>query len=124
DDRGAPVSTVVTEQVAPHVTVLRLNRPERLNALNFDLVGELHDALDAVAADDDCRVVILTGTGRGFCAGLDLKDWGRPPAAGSHPRYPVGTTGQAFMSNLTQHIRATPQVVLAAVNGPAFGGGF
>ena len=66
---------------------------------------------------------MLTGAGRGFCAGLDLRDFGTPPAAGEHPHYPAGTTGQSFMANLTQHIRATPQIVLAAVNGPAFGGG-
>jgi enoyl-CoA hydratase len=67
--------------------------------------------------------VVLTGAGRGFCAGLDLRDFGTPPAAGEHPHAPAGTGGQSFMANLTQHIRATPQIVLAAVNGPAFGGG-
>jgi len=62
-----------------HIKTIRLNRPERLNALTFELTGELHDALDQVADDTDCKVVILTGTGRGFCAGLDLKDFGTPP---------------------------------------------
>src|SRR5690606_16432482 len=100
------------------------NRPDRLNAISFGLVGELHDALDAVAADDDCKVAILTGSGRAFCAGLDLKDWGSPPAPGSHPHYNVGQTGQSYLANLMQHIRATPQIVVAAVNGPAYGGGF
>jgi len=118
------MSTVELSSVAPHVLQLTLNRPERLNAMSFDLVTDLHDALDQVAADDDCKVVILTGAGRGFCAGLDLKDFGAPPAPGTHPHAPVGRTGQAFMSNLTQHIRATPQVVIAAVNGAAYGGGF
>ena len=118
------METVALEPVAPHVTVIRLNRPERLNAINFELVGDLHDALDAVAADDDCKVAILTGAGRGFCAGLDLKEHGAPPPHGTHPHYPAGRTGQAYMSNLTQHIRATPQIVIGAVNGPAYGGGF
>jgi enoyl-CoA hydratase len=118
------MSTVELEAVAPHVTVVRLNRPARLNAISFELVADLHDALDRVAADDDCKVAILTGAGRGFCAGLDLKDWGSPPAAGEHAHYPAGRTGQAFMSNLTQHIRATPQIVIGAVNGAAYGGGF
>src|SRR4051794_33637325 len=118
------METVELTQAAPHVTVVRLNRPDRLNAISFDLVADLHDALDDVAADDDCKVAILTGAGRGFCAGLDLKDWGTPPEPGGHPHYPAGRTGQAFMSNLTQHIRATPQIVLGAVNGAAYGGGF
>lgn len=103
--------------------MIRLNRPDRLNALDFGLVAELHDALDLVAADDECKVAILTGAGRAFCAGLDLADWGRVPAPGTHPHVPAGRSGQAFLANLTQHIRATPQVVLAAVNGPAIGGG-
>lgn len=115
--------TVRVSQLATHVRQITLDKPDRLNAISFELVADLHDALDEVAADDDCKVVVLTGAGRGFCAGLDLKDWGAPPEPGGHPHYPAGRTGQAFMSNLTQHIRATPQIVVAAVNGPAYGGG-
>jgi len=118
------MGTVVTSQAADHVKVITLDKPDRLNAISFDLVADLHDALDEVAADDDCKVAILTGAGRGFCAGLDLKEWGSPPEPGGHPHYPAGRTGQAFMSNLTQHIRATPQIVIGAVNGAAYGGGF
>lgn len=115
--------TVISEVVDQRVRVIRLNRPEHLNALDFTMVAELHDALDAISADEACKVVLLTGEGRGFCAGLDLKDWGAPPAPGDHRHFPAGHTGQAFVADLTQHIRATPQVVIAAVNGPAFGGG-
>ncbi len=115
--------TVELVATAPHVTTIRLNRPERLNAINFDLVGDLHDALDRVAADDDCKVAILTGAGRAFCAGLDLRDWGTIPEPGQHRHFPAGHSGQAFLSDLMPHIRATPQVVIAAVNGPAVGGG-
>lgn len=115
--------SVIRKRLDDDVTVIRLNRPERLNAIDYDLVMALHEALDAVAADDRCKVVILTGEGRAFCAGLDLADWGSVPEPGSHPHMPAGRTGQAFLANLTQHIRATPQVVMAAVNGPAFGGG-
>jgi enoyl-CoA hydratase len=114
---------VQLESPSGPVRIIRLNRPERLNALNYDLVTELHDTLDAVAADDDCKVAILTGAGRAFSAGLDLADWGRVPGPGEHPHMPAGRSGQAFLANLTQHIRATPQVVVAAVNGPAIGGG-
>jgi enoyl-CoA hydratase len=114
---------VLVEAVAPHLSCIRLNRPERLNAISFDLVGDLHDALDQVAADDDCKVVILTGAGRAFCAGLDLKDYGSIPEPGRHRHFPAGQTGQSYLANLMQHIRATPQIVVAAVNGPAYGGG-
>jgi enoyl-CoA hydratase len=114
---------IEVEAAADHVTTIRFNRPDRLNAIDFGLVGELHDALDDVASDDDCKVVILTGAGRGFCAGLDLKDWGTVPRVGEHRHLRAGTTPQAFLANLAQHVRATPQIVLAAVNGAAFGGG-
>jgi enoyl-CoA hydratase len=114
---------VTCERVDERVTLLTLNRPEQLNAITFELVAELHDALDGIAADEACRVVILTGAGRGFCAGLDLRDWGTPPAPGDHAHAPVGVGGQEFLANLMVHIRETPQIVIAAVNGPAFGGG-
>jgi enoyl-CoA hydratase len=117
------VQTVEIEQAAEHVRVVRLNRPERLNAITFEMVAELHDALDEIAADDACKVAVLTGAGRAFSAGLDLRDWGTAPPAGEHRHRPAGTSQQAFIANLTQHIRATPQIFLAAVNGPAFGGG-
>jgi enoyl-CoA hydratase len=120
---GEAVPTVTIESVEPFITMIRLDRPERLNAINYDLVCELHDALDVVAGDEDCKVVILTGAGRGFCAGLDLRDWGTPPGPGEHPHAKVGIDGQAFMANLTVHMRNTPQVIIGAVNGPAFGGG-
>lgn len=103
--------------------VLRLNRPDRLNALNYTCVSELHDALDELAADDSCKVVVLTGSGRGFCSGLDLKDFGSPPAVGAHRHRHAGISGQAFLANLSQHIHDTPQTIIAAVNGPAYGGG-
>jgi enoyl-CoA hydratase len=111
------------EPVVEHVMVLRLNRPERLNAIDFGLVGELHDRLDELAANDSCKVAILTGRGRGFCAGLDLKEYGAIPEPGQHRHFPAGQTGQNFLASLTEHIRATPQIMLAAVNGPAYGGG-
>lgn len=116
--------TVEIERVTEEVSAIRLQRPERLNAINYELVAALHDALDDVGAEDRCKVVILTGAGRAFCAGLDLADWGAVPEPGTHAHMPAGRSGQAFLANLTQHIRATPQVVLAAINGPAFGGGF
>jgi len=117
------MSTVKVSQLSNAVRQVTLDRPDRLNAIDYELVGDLHDALDQVAADDHCKVVILTGAGRGFCAGLDLKDWGTLPDVGGHAHFPAGRTGQAFMANLTQHIRATPQIVIGAVNGPAMGGG-
>lgn len=118
------MTVVEIKQLEPTIVLLRLSRPDRLNALNFDLVADLHSALDEVALDDSCKVVILTGAGRAFCSGLDLKDWGQLPAVGDHRHRPAGSTGQSFMSSLSSHIRETPQIVIASVNGPAYGGGF
>ena len=118
------MGAVEVESVDPHVRIVRLNRPEHLNAINFTLVAELHTQLDKIAGDDECRVVILTGAGRAFCSGLDLKEWGEVPDVGTHPHRTAGSTGQSFLSSLASHLRATPQIVIAAVNGPAYGGGF
>jgi len=117
------METIEVETPEPHVRLVRLNRPERLNAMSFGLVADLHDALDEVGGDADCKVIVLTGAGRAFCAGLDLKDHGTPPRAGAHRRVHAGIDGQAFLANLTIHMRETPQPIVAAVNGPAFGGG-
>jgi len=118
------MGTVRLEKVEARIAMLTLDRPDRLNAMSFELVADLHDALDVLAGDPECTVVVLTGAGRGFCAGLDLKDWGTPPAVGEHRHVAANVDGQAFMSNLTVHLRTLPQVVVAAVNGPAYGGGF
>ena len=111
------MSTVAIESVAPHITTIRLERPDRLNAISFDLVADLHSALDTVSNDADCKVVILTGAGRGFCSGLDLKDWGKVPEPGEHPHINAGIDGQTFMSNLTVHMRNTPQVIIDTLRG-------
>src|SRR3954447_8307510 len=117
------MTTVAVEPAGGEIRGIPLDPAAPLNAISFELVADLHEALDTVAADERCKVAVLTGAGRGFCAGLDLKDFGTPPSPGEHPHFPAGTTGQSFMANLTQHIRATPQIVVAAVNGPAYGGG-
>jgi enoyl-CoA hydratase len=115
--------TIEVEHPSERIAILRLNRPEQRNALNYALVGELHDALDDLAADDSCRAAVLTGAGPSFCAGLDLRDYGRPPEVGVHRHRHAGVSAQGFLANLVQHIHDTPQIVIAAVNGAAFGGG-
>jgi len=106
------------------VALLTLNNPARLNALSFALVEELHDALSAVEYDNSCRVLVITGAGRGFCAGLDLKDEQRiaPNAIGMNPPAASMRT-QEYIASLVPRLQRLPQTVIAAVNGPAFGGG-
>ena len=115
--------TVRSEVVEEGVTLLTLDRPARLNAMSIELVADLHDALDDVAADRDCRAVVLTGAGRGFCAGLDLKGIGTNPAAEGLGRAAAGLTTQQHIATLVPHLRSLRQPVIAAVNGPATGGG-
>ena len=67
---------VVTDSPTPGVRRITLNRPEKLNTMNLALIVGLEAALESAAADHGCRVVILTGAGRGFCAGLDLGGYG------------------------------------------------
>jgi enoyl-CoA hydratase len=108
----------------PDIAVMTLNRPEKLNALNYALVEDLHAALDAIGANNDCRVVVLTGAGRGFCSGLDLTD-PNPLEAGGGTEFPrSGMRWQERIANLTARIHRLRQPVIAAVNGPAYGGGF
>jgi len=108
----------------PGITRITLNRPARLNAMTVDLIEGLHHALDAVAIDPECRVVVLTGAGRGFCAGLDLTGYGTPPHADHLGPTQLGFATQRHIARLIPHLRSLPQPVIAAVNGPASGGGF
>ena len=70
---------LLDREVRPHVSVITLNKPDRLNSMSFPLVEALYEALDAVGRDNDTWVVVMTGTGRAFCSGLDLHDRGIPP---------------------------------------------
>jgi enoyl-CoA hydratase len=119
----ASASTVRFEQVRDGVTLLTLDRPERLNAMSMELVSDLHEALAAVAADADCRAVVLTGAGRGFCAGLDLKGMGRAPGVEGLGRPQSAMVTQQHIASHVPRLRGLRQPVIAAVNGPAAGGG-
>ncbi|MEU9023879.1 enoyl-CoA hydratase-related protein, partial [Actinomadura sp. NPDC048394] len=72
------MSEIVVTRPRPGVTRVAMNRPERLNAMTAGMIEGLHAALAEAAADPECRVVVLTGAGRGFCAGLDLGGYGEP----------------------------------------------
>jgi enoyl-CoA hydratase/carnithine racemase len=116
------MSTVRREDIAEGIALLTLDRPDRLNAMSRELVADLHDALDAVAEDHECRVAILTGAGRGFCSGLDLKETGDIAAeVGGGP--PAGLRAQQHIASLVTQLRGLTKPVIAAVNGPATGGG-
>lgn len=103
-----------------HVAVLTLSRPDALNALSNELIGQLMDALDAFELEERVRAVVVTGSGRAFSAGADIK--GFLPHMRVGPREAVAhflRPGQ----KLTARVEAFPKPVIAAVNGLAFGGG-
>ena len=118
------MTEVRTTRPRDGVLRIELNRPERLNAMSAGMVEELHGALTQAEFDPECRVVVLTGAGRGFCAGLDLDGYGVPPHA-LEQESPVHRTlrVQRHIATLMQRIRRLPQPVIAQVNGPAAGGG-
>jgi enoyl-CoA hydratase len=114
---------VLVDHPAPHVTVVTLHRPERLNAMSIDLVIALSEVLDDVAADNECRVVVLTGAGRAFCSGLDLKDYGIIPNIDGLQVGRIAQRSMRYYSRLVPQMRSLPQPVVAAIGGPAYGGG-
>jgi enoyl-CoA hydratase len=116
------VTVVVVEPADDGVVLLRLNRPERLNAINEELLGALQAACVAIADDRAIRTVVLTGAGRGFCSGIDLRDFGPSLPDADDPAIDR-LRFQEAMASLPLAIRALPQPVVAAVNGPAVGGG-
>jgi enoyl-CoA hydratase/carnithine racemase len=118
-----PDELVQRTDLQPGVVQLTLCRPARLNALTEPLVSQLHSHLRDVAADPACRVLVLTGAGRGFCAGLDLGGFGTIPGTEEFGRTQQTWATQRAIAALVQAIRRLPQPVIAAVNGPAAGGG-
>lgn len=118
------MAVIERTEAAPGVVQLTLDRPDKLNAMTAELVQSLHDHLDAIAIDPTARVVILTGRGRGFCAGLDLGGYGTAPHTAHLGRTQAGFAVQKHIATLIPKMRSIPQPIISAVNGPAAGGGF
>jgi len=114
--------TIIYETKGP-VGILTLNRPECLNAANAAMSRELKKFLLERLDDLETRVLILTGAGRGFCAGLDMKEaYANVPPGGYHPK--LAYERQRYFSDIILLMRQIPQPIIAAVNGPAAGAGF
>jgi enoyl-CoA hydratase/carnithine racemase len=121
------MTELVTIDVVDHVADVRLNRPEKMNALSMPMFDAICAAAEAVMADTSIRAVVLSGEGRAFCAGLDLANFTDPNALGG-PAGPFGPGRGGFWPNFYQKPgylwKDVPVPVIAALHGPVFGGGF
>lgn len=115
---------VLIDKPRPHVTLVTLNRPERMNAMAFDVMIPLREALLEVSRDNDTRVVVLTGAGSGFCSGADLEDPGTIPDIEGLTLPTIALRSMELLDEVIRTLRRLHQPVIAAVNGPAIGGGF
>jgi enoyl-CoA hydratase len=116
---------VLVDRPRPEVALVTLNRPDRLNALTSEMLAHIYAVLEELGRDATCRVIILTGAGRGFCAGDDLRDYHAPDWVPTDVGpFHSHMYQQKYVAELVPRMRALPQPVIAAVNGPAAGAGY
>jgi enoyl-CoA hydratase len=118
------METLLFQEIEPQIGLVTMNRPDRLNALNDTLLDDFYALLDSLDRDDTVRVLIITGAGRGFCAGADLKDIvvRAQTEAFADPESFLRLVQEKY-AGLILRLRQIRQPVIAAVNGAAAGGG-
>ena len=118
------MSFVLIDHPRPAVALVTLNRPERMNAMAFDVMIPFREALEEVSWDNDVRVVVVTGAGDGFCSGADLEDSGTVPRISGLTQTSIARRAMELLDDVILTMRRMHQPVIAAINGPAIGGGF
>lgn len=118
------MSFVTVEKPRPGVTLITLNRPERMNAMAFDVMVPFKEALEEVSFDNETRVVIVTGAGTGFCSGADLEDPGWLDIFDGLTVPGIARRAMKILEDVIKAIHDMHQPVIGAINGPAIGGGF
>ena len=118
------MSFVTVETPRPGVCQITLNRPERMNAMAFDVMVPFKEALEEVSFDNDIRVVIVTGAGDGFCAGADLEDPGWLEIFDGLTVPGIARRAMKILDDVVKQIHDMHQPVIGAINGAAIGGGF
>ncbi|MBS9532262.1 enoyl-CoA hydratase [Mycobacterium sp. M1] len=114
---------ITVERPRPHVALVTLNRPERMNSMAFDVMVPLREVLSRIGYDNDVRAVVLTGAGRGFSSGADHKSAGAVPHVAGLTRPSFGLRSMELLDDVILGLRRLHQPVIAAVNGAAIGGG-
>jgi enoyl-CoA hydratase len=114
---------VLVEHPRPHVALVTLNRPERMNSMAFDVMVPLKEILENIAYDNSIRVVVLTGAGKGFSSGADHKSAGSVPHVAGLTRPTYALRSMQILDDVILALRRLHQPVIAAVNGAAIGGG-
>ena len=117
------MSFVLVEKPRPHVTLVTLNRPERMNAMAFDVMIPFKDTLHEISHDNDTRVVIVTGAGHGFCSGADMTDAGTIPNMAGLTVPTISLRAMELLDDVIIALRRMHQPTIAAINGAAIGGG-
>jgi enoyl-CoA hydratase len=111
------------EKPRPHVSLITLNRPERMNAMAFDVMIPFRAALEEVSFDNDTRVVVITGAGDAFCSGADMEESGTLPGIAGLTRSSIALRAMELLDDVILALRRMHQPVIGAVNGAAIGGG-
>ena len=114
---------VLVEHPRPHIALVTLNRPERMNSMAFDVMIPLKEALAELNHDNAVRVVVLTGAGRGFSSGADHKSAGAVPHVEGLTRPSYALRSMEILDEVILAMRRMHQPIIAAVNGAAIGGG-
>lgn len=114
---------VLVEHPRPHVALVTLNRPERMNSMAFDVMVPLKEILENLTYDNSVRVVVLTGAGKGFSSGADHKSAGSVPHVQDLTRPTYALRSMQILDDVILALRRLHQPVIAAVNGAAIGGG-
>ena len=114
---------VLVDRPRPHVALVTLNRPARMNAMAFDVMIPFREALQEVGNDNEVRIVVVTGAGRGFCSGADHENPGTIPHIEGLTLPTIALRSMEMLDDVIATIRRLHQPVIAAVNGAAIGGG-
>jgi enoyl-CoA hydratase len=123
--QGTEEGDVLVDHSHEGVALVTLNRPHHLNALTSDMLDEIYHVFEQLGRDSNCRVIVVTGAGKGFCAGDDLQDY-RPPPWVPTDLGPLqfNMYQQKHVAELVPRMRAVPQPIIAAINGATAGAGY